>query len=86
MLDAMTRLRETRQLSSISDDSVTFKDFQGLIESTYFKRRGSGGLARIAAPQAPTPVGPALRAEPRSVTRLHATRFDAEEPRTGSHG
>jgi 2-methylisocitrate lyase-like PEP mutase family enzyme len=75
MLHAMQRLFETRQLSSISEDSVTFRDFQGLLESTYFGRRGSGGLARIAS--RPSAV---------SEVRLHAAKFAAEEPRTGSHG
>jgi 2-methylisocitrate lyase-like PEP mutase family enzyme len=74
MLEMMSRLAETRQLSSISDESVTFKEFQGLMEATYFRRRGHTGLARIAGKLAPV-----------SQTRIHAA-FPAEEPRTGSHG
>jgi 2,3-dimethylmalate lyase len=46
MLATMARLAETGELGSISDDSVTFRDFQQLVESTYLQRRGSGGLAQ----------------------------------------
>jgi 2-methylisocitrate lyase-like PEP mutase family enzyme len=75
MLRAMTLLAQSRDLNSISPESLNFQEFQGMMESTYFRRRGSEGLARIAAPVAPV-----------SQMRLHAARFDAEEPRTGSHG
>lgn len=75
MLDAMSRLAVTRQLGSISEDSIAFRDFQGMLESAYFQRRGAGGLARIAEKPAAT-----------SLVRLHAARFADEEPRTGSHG
>jgi 2-methylisocitrate lyase-like PEP mutase family enzyme len=75
MLDLMTRLAKTRELRSISEESMAFRDFQALMESHYFGRRGSGGLSKIAERPATT-----------SQTRLHAVRFPAEEPRTGSHG
>ncbi len=75
MLDSMSRLAVTRQLASISDESIAFRDFQGMLESAYFQRRGAGGLARIAEKPAAT-----------SQVRLHAARFAPEEPRTGSHG
>jgi 2-methylisocitrate lyase-like PEP mutase family enzyme len=76
MLDLMTRLVKSRDLRSISEESLAFRDFQALMEDHYFGRRGSGGLAKIAD----RPASP-------SHTRLHAARsFTAEEPRTGSHG
>ena len=75
MLDSMSRLAVTRQLGSISEESIAFRDFQGMLESAYFQRRGAGGLARIADKPAAT-----------SQVRLHAARFAPEEPRTGSHG
>jgi 2-methylisocitrate lyase-like PEP mutase family enzyme len=75
MLDSMSRLAVTRQLGSISEESIAFRDFQGMLESAYFQRRGAGGLARIAEKPAA-----------QSQTRLHAARFSPEEPRTGSHG
>jgi hypothetical protein len=37
-LESLERLRETHDLSSIADDSVTFKQFQDLIESSYLSR------------------------------------------------
>lgn len=78
MMDLMTRLAETRELSCISDDSMTFRDFQGFLESQYFQRSGSGGLARVAAGAAPVSHA--------SYTRLHAVRggFEKEERKTGS--
>jgi 2-methylisocitrate lyase-like PEP mutase family enzyme len=36
--DSMRRLRETHDLSSIADGSVTFKQFQELIETSYLGR------------------------------------------------
>lgn len=75
MLETMTRLAKTGELTSISDDSVSFRDFQGFMESAYLQRRGANGLARIA-----------LRPQAVSHARLHAVKFEAEEPRTGSHG
>ena len=50
MIKAMTVLRETGELSSISDESTTFKEFQAFVEGQYFRRRGSEGL--VAAPPA----------------------------------
>jgi len=35
LLDSLPRLRETHDLQSIADESVTFKQFQELIESSY---------------------------------------------------
>jgi methylisocitrate lyase len=77
MFDAMKRLAETRELGSISDESMTFRDFQAFLESQYFRRSGSAGLARIAANAAPTPAHT-------SQVRLQAVRFEPEERRTGS--
>jgi 2-methylisocitrate lyase-like PEP mutase family enzyme len=48
MVKAMMVLRETRQLSSISDESTTFKEFQAFVEGQYFRRPGSERLS--AAP------------------------------------
>jgi 2,3-dimethylmalate lyase len=73
MLEAMTKLAETRELGSISDESVTFRDFQALIESSYFQRRGADGLARVASGTAPV-----------SHMRLHAVAFEPEERKTGT--
>ena len=75
MLEAMTRLFVTKNLGSISEASLSLRDFQELMESAYFGRRGCGGLARTASRPAAV-----------SEVRLHAARFDAEEPRTGSRG
>jgi hypothetical protein len=50
MVNTMTLLRETRQLSSISRDSFSFGDFQQFIESWYVQRPGSNGLAEGRAP------------------------------------
>jgi methylisocitrate lyase len=49
MLRTMTLLNETKQLSSISDDSCTFREFQQFIEEQYLRRRDSGGLTRDGA-------------------------------------
>ncbi len=49
MLREMTLLNQTKELSSISDASCTFRDFQGFIEGAYFRRRDSGGLSRDGA-------------------------------------
>ncbi len=58
MLKAMTLLRESRELGSISDQSVSFRDFQQFIEAQYFRRhggeslsaQGTAGTARGASP------------------------------------
>jgi 2-methylisocitrate lyase-like PEP mutase family enzyme len=73
MLDSMTKLAQTRELSSISDESMTFRDFQALIESQYFQRRGSDGLSRVASGAAPV-----------SHMRLQAVAFEPEERKTGT--
>jgi 2-methylisocitrate lyase-like PEP mutase family enzyme len=49
MLKAMTLLKETRALDSISGDSTSFREFQQLIEGPYLRRPGSEGLARVNA-------------------------------------
>ena len=46
MLSAMSVLKVTRRLDSISEQSVSFREFQQFIEEEYFHRRGSKGLAR----------------------------------------
>jgi 2-methylisocitrate lyase-like PEP mutase family enzyme len=73
LLEAMTRLAETGELGSISDDSLCFRDFQALIESHYFRRPGADGLARVASGAAPA-----------SDSRLQAVTFEPEERRTGT--
>jgi 2-methylisocitrate lyase-like PEP mutase family enzyme len=50
MFRAMTQLRETRELDSISTGSTTFRQFQDFIEDSYFRRRGSEGLAPATEP------------------------------------
>ena len=45
MLAKMKLLRETGDLESLSPHSVTFRDFQKLIEDHYLARRGSSALA-----------------------------------------
>jgi 2-methylisocitrate lyase-like PEP mutase family enzyme len=45
MLSAMTVLKTTRRLDSISDKSVSFGEFQKLIEEGYLRRRGHDGLS-----------------------------------------
>jgi 2-methylisocitrate lyase-like PEP mutase family enzyme len=55
MVNTMTLLRETRQLSSISRDSFSFGDFQQFIESWYVQRPGSNGLAEGRAPVSDVP-------------------------------
>src|SRR5580698_1824517 len=45
MLAKMKLLRETGDLDSLSPHSVTFRDFQKLIEDHYLARRGSSALA-----------------------------------------
>jgi 2-methylisocitrate lyase-like PEP mutase family enzyme len=48
LLGAMSVLRHTRTLDSISDRSVSFPEFQRFIEDNYFKRRGGGqALSRL---------------------------------------
>ncbi|MGH7294072.1 MAG: isocitrate lyase/PEP mutase family protein [Polyangiaceae bacterium] len=83
MFEAMARLAETRELGSISDASMTFCDFQAFLESQYFRRSGSAGLARIASNAAAQPA-PASAPSPASYVRLQAVRFEPEERRTGS--
>src|ERR1700690_2280654 len=52
MLRTMTLLRQTGELGSISEDSVTFREFQQMLESSYFKRRDSAGLVAVSAKEA----------------------------------
>jgi 2-methylisocitrate lyase-like PEP mutase family enzyme len=74
MMRLMVRLAETKELGSISGESLSFADFQGFIESQYFRRQRAAGLARVAA-----------GAPPASHMRLQAAvRFEEEERRTGS--
>jgi 2-methylisocitrate lyase-like PEP mutase family enzyme len=46
MLSAMSLLKVTRRLDSISEQSISFREFQQFVEEEYFHRRGSRGLAR----------------------------------------
>jgi 2-methylisocitrate lyase-like PEP mutase family enzyme len=48
MIEQMEILARTRELVSISGASSTFREFQSLIETEYFRRRGSDGLAGVA--------------------------------------
>jgi hypothetical protein len=48
MLKMMTHLNQTRQLSSISEESTTFREFQAFIEGQYLRRPGSEGLSAVA--------------------------------------
>lgn len=57
MFRAMSTLRETRELDSISAESTTFRDFQRFIEEGYFRRPGSEGLAAHDTAPAPTISG-----------------------------
>ncbi|HEY2513081.1 MAG TPA: isocitrate lyase/PEP mutase family protein [Polyangiaceae bacterium] len=82
MVKAMALLRETKQLGSISDQSVSFKEFQSFIETQYFQRPGGAGLARpVPAPaavvQAPLPAPPLAPPTHPSQTRLRATDVQA---------
>jgi hypothetical protein len=43
MVKAMTLLNQTRDLSSISSRSTTFREFQQFIEGQYLRRPGGGG-------------------------------------------
>jgi 2,3-dimethylmalate lyase len=45
MLSSMRLLNVTRRLDSISDQSLSFGEFQQFIEEQYFSRRGSQGLS-----------------------------------------
>jgi 2-methylisocitrate lyase-like PEP mutase family enzyme len=54
MLTQMQILKQTRRLDSISDASVSFREFQGLIEEGYFGRRGHDGLTSSIANNALT--------------------------------
>jgi hypothetical protein len=64
MFEAMKTLRETCELDSISDQSLTFREFQSFIETEYFRRRGNAGLQRPDAPTlAPAAPPPAFVAE-----------------------
>jgi 2-methylisocitrate lyase-like PEP mutase family enzyme len=56
MLGAMKLLRESGELESISAQSVTFRDFQHLIENRYLARRASAGLARSEPVRSAEPV------------------------------
>jgi 2-methylisocitrate lyase-like PEP mutase family enzyme len=49
MVKAMSVLRQTGELSSISQESTTFRDFQGFMEARYFQRPGSERLAAAPA-------------------------------------
>jgi 2-methylisocitrate lyase-like PEP mutase family enzyme len=54
MLAEMRTLKQTRRLDSISDASVSFREFQQLIEEGYFRRSGHEGLTTSTANDAPT--------------------------------
>jgi hypothetical protein len=73
MLDAMAKLAVTGELGILAEESVTFREFQALIEQQYFRRKGSDGLARAATGAAPP-----------SHMRLAAVGFDKEERKTGT--
>jgi 2-methylisocitrate lyase-like PEP mutase family enzyme len=56
MLRAMTTLRQTRELESISAASTSFRDFQSFIVDGYFRRRGSDGLQEGEPATVPAPT------------------------------
>jgi hypothetical protein len=47
MWKAMTLLNETGELTSISDESATFAEFQQFIEGEYFRRPGGRALSVV---------------------------------------
>jgi len=49
MVKMMSVLRQTGELSSISHESTTFRDFQGFVEGRYFQRPGSERLSNAPA-------------------------------------
>jgi 2-methylisocitrate lyase-like PEP mutase family enzyme len=78
MMELMGRLGETRELGSIAEESMTFRDFQAFLQTRYFRRDSAAGLARLTAARL-TATSP-----PDSQTRLQAVRFEPEERKTGS--
>jgi methylisocitrate lyase len=68
MLEAMERLRRTKRLGSISDDSLSFREFQGMMEEDYFRRPAATGLLPPGDPSRP---------------RLRATK-SGEMPKVGA--
>ena len=53
----MTRLRETNELDSISNESSSFREFQRFIEEGYLRRPGNEGLAQTEREPRPTISG-----------------------------
>jgi 2-methylisocitrate lyase-like PEP mutase family enzyme len=45
MMKSMIELAETRNLASISDESVTFREFQAFVEGQYWRRPGGKSLS-----------------------------------------
>jgi hypothetical protein len=73
LLAAMKRLQETRELDSISPVSVTFRQFQQMLETQYLGRRGSEGLRRGQSLDSPVdlaPTAPGFTVEESTRSRL----------------
>ncbi len=78
MLKAMTLLQESRELASISDQSLSFRDFQQFIEGQYFRRHGGDALANTAgtntAATSPVATNPTRAFPPTESTSWSTTR------------
>jgi 2-methylisocitrate lyase-like PEP mutase family enzyme len=74
-LGAMRMLKQTGELDCLSPQSVTFRDFQQLIETSYLARRGGCGLAR---PEGEDPARSAFTVE--ESTRSRLLRLKPAEP------
>jgi 2,3-dimethylmalate lyase len=72
LLAAMKRLQETRELDSISPVSVTFRQFQQMLETQYLARRGTEGLRHDDddAPVDLAPTAPGFTMEESTRSRL----------------
>lgn len=70
MLGAMRRLREACELDSISSQSITFRDFQEMIEGQYFGRVASTGLPKPEASPGPLGAGGFSSVEEETRSRL----------------
>jgi len=89
MLGAMTVLRHSRKLDSISDRSVSFPEFQRFIEDSYFRRRGGGpALSRVARNLDARDVasGSGYRAATRAVEGVDIDPRKARSATGGHHG
>jgi 2-methylisocitrate lyase-like PEP mutase family enzyme len=71
LLAAMKHLQETRDLDSISPISVTFRQFQHMLETQYLARRGNEGLRPSGDASVDTaPTSPGFTVEESTRSRL----------------